>query len=84
MSRIKDFAKYPELRWLDRYWMVPPVAAGVIAFLIGGFFGARLGVRGAARCCAGTARSRSTRSRTCGAAAATRPTTTRATTSCSP
>lgn len=39
MSRIKDFSKYPELRWLDRYWMVPPVAAGVIAFLIGGFFG---------------------------------------------
>ncbi|NVB78037.1 MAG: acyl-CoA desaturase [Kofleriaceae bacterium] len=39
MSRIKDFSKYPELRWLDRFWMVPPVAAGVIAFLIGGFFG---------------------------------------------
>jgi stearoyl-CoA desaturase (delta-9 desaturase) len=38
-SRIKDFAKYPELRWLDRYWMLPPVAAGVIAFAIGGFFG---------------------------------------------
>jgi stearoyl-CoA desaturase (delta-9 desaturase) len=38
-SRIKDFAKYPELRWLDRYWMLPPVAAGVIAFLIGGFWG---------------------------------------------
>jgi stearoyl-CoA desaturase (delta-9 desaturase) len=39
LSRIKDFSKYPELRWLDRYWMVPPVAAGVIAFAIGGFFG---------------------------------------------
>jgi stearoyl-CoA desaturase (delta-9 desaturase) len=39
MSRIKDFSKYPELRWLDRYWIVPPVAAGVIAFAIGGFFG---------------------------------------------
>src|ERR1700760_1623436 len=27
-SRIKDFAKYPELRWLDKYWMVPPVLVG--------------------------------------------------------
>jgi stearoyl-CoA desaturase (Delta-9 desaturase) len=39
LSRIKDFSKYPELRWLDRYWMLPPVAAGVIAFLLGGFWG---------------------------------------------
>jgi stearoyl-CoA desaturase (delta-9 desaturase) len=38
-SRIKDFAKYPELRWLDRYWIVPPVAAGVLAYVIGGFWG---------------------------------------------
>ncbi len=38
-SRIKDFAKYPELRWLDRWWIVPPVAAGVLAFVIGGFWG---------------------------------------------
>ena len=37
-ARIRDFAKYPELRWLDKYWMVPPVAVGVITFLIGGFF----------------------------------------------
>src|SRR5678816_811407 len=39
LSRIKDFPKYPELRWLDRYWMLPPVAAGVLAFVLGGFFG---------------------------------------------
>jgi stearoyl-CoA desaturase (delta-9 desaturase) len=38
LSRIKDFSKYPELRWLDRYWMIPPVAAGVLAFLLGGFW----------------------------------------------
>jgi stearoyl-CoA desaturase (delta-9 desaturase) len=37
-SRIKDFAKYPELRWLDRWWILPPVAAGVITFVAGGFF----------------------------------------------
>jgi stearoyl-CoA desaturase (delta-9 desaturase) len=39
MSRIKDFAKYPELRWLDKYWIIPVVAVAVIAFLIGGFYG---------------------------------------------
>jgi stearoyl-CoA desaturase (delta-9 desaturase) len=39
MSRIKDFSKYPELRALDTWWLVPPVAAGVIAFAIGGFWG---------------------------------------------
>jgi stearoyl-CoA desaturase (Delta-9 desaturase) len=37
-SRIKDFTKYPELRWLDKYWMIPPVVVGTITFLIGGFF----------------------------------------------
>ncbi|MEO8551586.1 MAG: acyl-CoA desaturase [Kofleriaceae bacterium] len=37
-SRIKDFSKYPELRWLDKYWVIPPIAAGTITFLIGGFF----------------------------------------------
>ncbi|HEY1812569.1 MAG TPA: acyl-CoA desaturase [Kofleriaceae bacterium] len=37
-SRIKDFAKYPELVWLDRLWLVPPVAVGVATFFIGGFF----------------------------------------------
>jgi stearoyl-CoA desaturase (delta-9 desaturase) len=38
LSRIRDFAKYPELRWLNTYWMIPPVLAGVVTFLIGGFF----------------------------------------------
>jgi stearoyl-CoA desaturase (delta-9 desaturase) len=37
-SRIKDFSKYPELRWLDKYWVVPVVALAVITFLAGGFF----------------------------------------------
>ncbi len=38
LSRIKDFSRYPELRWLNTYWMIPAIAAGVITFLIGGFF----------------------------------------------
>ncbi|HTL35592.1 MAG TPA: acyl-CoA desaturase [Kofleriaceae bacterium] len=37
MSRIKDFSKYRELRWLDTYWILPVIAAAVIPFLIGGF-----------------------------------------------
>jgi stearoyl-CoA desaturase (Delta-9 desaturase) len=38
LSRIKDFTKYPELRWLNRWWMLPPIALGAITFLAGGFF----------------------------------------------
>jgi stearoyl-CoA desaturase (delta-9 desaturase) len=38
VSRIRDFAKYPELRWLDRWWFVPPVVAGVATYAIGGWF----------------------------------------------
>jgi stearoyl-CoA desaturase (Delta-9 desaturase) len=37
MSRIKDFAKYPELRWLNTLWMLPPVAVGTATFFVGGF-----------------------------------------------
>jgi len=36
MERIRDFAKYPELRWLDRYHMVPAVALGFFVYLFGG------------------------------------------------
>src|SRR3989475_3704414 len=32
---IRDFYKYPELRWLNRYHMVPPVILAVPLFLIG-------------------------------------------------
>jgi len=39
MSKIRDFAKYPELRWLDKYWIVPPVLVGTTMFLVAGFFG---------------------------------------------
>ena len=38
LSRIKDFAKYPELRWLNTWWMLPPIAVGTLTFLAGGFF----------------------------------------------
>jgi stearoyl-CoA desaturase (delta-9 desaturase) len=35
LAAIKDFAKYPELRWLDRHEGVPPWIYGVAAFGIG-------------------------------------------------
>jgi len=33
---IGDFAKYPELRWLNKYNLVPPAVLGVTMYLIGG------------------------------------------------
>jgi stearoyl-CoA desaturase (Delta-9 desaturase) len=38
-KRIKDFARYPELVWLNKYWIVPPVILGVAVFLIAGWSG---------------------------------------------
>jgi stearoyl-CoA desaturase (delta-9 desaturase) len=37
MERIKDFAQYPELRWLNKYFYVPVVATAVAMFLLGGW-----------------------------------------------
>ncbi len=36
---VKDFMKYPELRALERFWFILPVAIGVTSFLIGGWWG---------------------------------------------
>ena len=35
-DRVKDLARYPELRWLNTYWMLPVIALGVVTYLIGG------------------------------------------------
>ncbi len=35
-QRIKDFARYPELVWLDRWHLVPSVALGAACLLLGG------------------------------------------------
>jgi stearoyl-CoA desaturase (delta-9 desaturase) len=37
-ARVKDLSKYPELRWLDRFWAVPPTLLGVGLFLAGGWW----------------------------------------------
>lgn len=34
---IRDFHKFPELRWLNRYHLVPPVALAVALFAAGGW-----------------------------------------------
>src|SRR6476660_391799 len=38
-AAIKDFAQYPELRWLDKHEGVPPWIYGLAAFTIGGLVG---------------------------------------------
>jgi stearoyl-CoA desaturase (delta-9 desaturase) len=35
-DRIRDFAKYPELRWLNKYHLVPPALLAGVLGLIGG------------------------------------------------
>jgi len=37
LEYIGDFAKFPELRWLNKYHLVPPVALAVVLWLIGGW-----------------------------------------------
>lgn len=39
LDKIKDFARFPELRWLDKYHLVPPVALGTTTFLLWGWRG---------------------------------------------
>lgn len=36
-KNIRDFSKYPELRFLDEHWLLPPVVLAVILFLLGGW-----------------------------------------------
>ena len=43
VSRIKDFAKYPELRWLDRNDWVGPASLAAFTFLVGGWAGLVIG-----------------------------------------
>jgi stearoyl-CoA desaturase (delta-9 desaturase) len=38
MGMVKDLAKYPELRWLDRNWWVPPTVLGFGLFFAGGWW----------------------------------------------
>jgi stearoyl-CoA desaturase (delta-9 desaturase) len=35
-EKIRDFASYPELRWLNKYWIAPPLIGSVVVYLVGG------------------------------------------------
>jgi stearoyl-CoA desaturase (delta-9 desaturase) len=43
LDRIKDFAKFPELRWLNRNDWVPPVVLAVACTALGGWAGLVIG-----------------------------------------
>jgi stearoyl-CoA desaturase (Delta-9 desaturase) len=38
-AQIKDFAKYPELMWLNRYWAVPMAGFAALTLALGGTWG---------------------------------------------
>ncbi len=42
-ARIKDFAKYPELVMLDKFWLVPPTLLGIACYVWGGLPGLLVG-----------------------------------------
>jgi stearoyl-CoA desaturase (delta-9 desaturase) len=44
LNKVPDFARYPEMRWLNRYYLVPLYAGAVLIFLAGhyGLFGPRI------------------------------------------
>lgn len=37
LEAVRDLARFPELRWLNRHWLVPPVALAGGLFLLGGW-----------------------------------------------
>ncbi len=43
LDRVQDLAKYPGLRWLDEYELLPALVLGTICFLIGGWPGLIVG-----------------------------------------
>ena len=42
-ARVRDLERYPELRWLDRWWLVPPVTLAVAVTLLFGWPGLFVG-----------------------------------------
>ena len=42
-ERVRDFARYPELRWLDAHWMYPPVLLGAAVWYLFGWSGLFVG-----------------------------------------
>lgn len=40
LNLIKDFAKYPELLWLNKYHLIPPLTLLIAVFFLGGYVNA--------------------------------------------
>jgi stearoyl-CoA desaturase (delta-9 desaturase) len=40
-TRISDFAKFAELRWLNKYYLVPPLVLAISLMLLGGYVNGR-------------------------------------------
>jgi len=38
-TQVRDYARAPELRWLNRNWLVPPLLLGAATLLLGGWSG---------------------------------------------
>ncbi len=43
LKQVRDLARYPELRWLNRYYLVPPVVLGVLVVWLLGWSGLFIG-----------------------------------------
>jgi stearoyl-CoA desaturase (Delta-9 desaturase) len=43
LDRIRDFARFPELRWLNKWDFVPPWTLGIASYLIAGWSGVLIG-----------------------------------------
>ncbi len=43
LTKIPDFARYPELMWLHRFELAPALVMGAVAFLVGGWSGLVVG-----------------------------------------
>lgn len=69
-DKIKDFARFPELRWLNRYHVVPPLLLAIACYAWAAPARSSSG-SSCPPCSSGTARSRSTPSPTAGDGGAT-------------
>src|ERR1051326_5915232 len=43
LMRVADFAKFPELMWLHRHELLPPIALGSLCFIVAGWSGLVVG-----------------------------------------
>jgi stearoyl-CoA desaturase (delta-9 desaturase) len=43
LTKVADLARYPELMWLHRYELVPPLVLGILCFVVAGWTGLVVG-----------------------------------------